>query len=320
MQSLSGLRRHDRLQLKEKMKMMLKLQVTYFTDPLCAYCWVFEPTLQKFRLQYGNCFEFTIRMGGLMGESEGFPPVYDDPYNPSDIRDHWISVAASSHMPIDSGIWLTEPIRSSYPSSFLFLYIHKYHPAKAEIFLRELRETVFVRNKPIDREEVLLDLIRRIGLEDPEGILSASRNPEIQSLMKQDLEWAMKLKIEGFPTLVFHDPRNGDFSEKDILLFGARTYSYYVEGLARALGDRALPVPSEIPPLSILLPEQSFYYAKELAVLYDIELKEVRRYCRKHLLRGTYGIKTILGEIAVFSSKPLSWKDWFLRHFRKPVL
>ena len=313
-----------------------KLRLYYFTDPLCSFCWVFEPILKKFRLEYGSYFDMSIHMGGLLGEWDGFPALYGDVTDPSDMKDHWEHIAMTFHMPIDGSLWLSNPIKSSYPESFIYQLLKRDYPLYSENYLREIREALFVMNLPIDQDTVLLKVLEKIGLgADAAKILSDSKNPEILELMHNDIELAQKFAVQGFPSLVFHNPINGDKHEQDVTLFGVRPYQYYVDGLDQALNSNDIetvdsdsktkPAPTEIDieevsksapdmilpspikliktpvlPLATLLKNQTFYYGKEISILYDIELGKVMDYCKKEMPEGTFKTKTVLGELAVY--------------------
>ncbi len=316
-----------------------KVHISYFTDPLCSYCWVFEPAFKKLLLEYGDYFSFSIHMGGLIGAYEGFSEVYDDVIDPSDMKDHWEQIAATFHMPIDGSVWLEGKVISSYPSSFLYLYLKTNYPFHSDSYLREVRNTLFVGNKPIDNDNVLTEVLEKIGLQNAASIVSLSRNEDVYLLMHADLESGKNYKIQGFPTLILHNKdsvilNNNDSTTlnnnnskvlhdkdnvsvvlneidssiakyEDILLFGARSYKYYVDGLITAYskslnGASFELVKKQIPPLSTLIKQQAVFYAKEIAVIYEIEIDKVIEYCKGTLTSGTYVIKEILGETAIY--------------------
>ncbi len=52
---------------------MSKIEMYYATDPLCSFCWAFEPTLRKFRYQYASYISNdTTVMGGMIEKWEKF--------------------------------------------------------------------------------------------------------------------------------------------------------------------------------------------------------------------------------------------------------
>ena len=120
------------------------IKLIYFTDPICSSCWEIEPQLRKLKLEYGNAIEVEYRMGGLLP---------DWSYNsggiskPSDVAHHWDEVSIYYDMPIDGDVWLEDPLASSYPPSIAFKAAEMQDHEKAVLFLREIREMVFLQKK-----------------------------------------------------------------------------------------------------------------------------------------------------------------------------
>lgn len=179
------------------------VKIVYFTDPICSSCWGIEPQLRKLKLAYGDSIEIEYRMGGLLP---------DWSYNsggiskPSDVAHHWDEVSQHYDMPIDGDVWLEDPLPSSYPPSIAFKAAQLQDPDKAVLFLREIREMVFLKKKNITKWEHLEQAAINVGLNisrfrsDYEG--------KAKELFNEDLDLARKSGVRGFPTLFFAD-RNG---------------------------------------------------------------------------------------------------------------
>ncbi|MFN7831985.1 MAG: DsbA family protein, partial [Bacteroidota bacterium] len=128
------------------------VRIVYFTDPICSSCWGIEPQLRKLKLEYGDDLEIEYRMGGLLP---------DWSYNsggiskPSDVAHHWDEVSVHYDMPIDGDVWLEDPLDSSYPPSIAFKAAEIQDSRKALLFMRIIREMVFLQKKNITRWEHL---------------------------------------------------------------------------------------------------------------------------------------------------------------------
>lgn len=174
------------------------IQVLYFTDPICSSCWGIEAQLRKLKLEYGHCVELDYRMGGLLP---------DWSYNsggiskPSDVAQHWDEVSVHYDMPIDGDVWLEDPLDSSYPPSIAFKAAQLQDKAKALVFLRELRELVFLRKTNITRWAILETAAKKAGL-DPQQFKTDFSGPA-RHAFQTDLELARALGVRGFPTLLF---------------------------------------------------------------------------------------------------------------------
>jgi len=120
------------------------VKLIYYTDPICSSCWGIEPQLRKLKLEYGSAIETDYRMGGLLP---------DWSYNsggigkPSDVASHWDEVSVHYDMPIDGDLWLEDPLESSYPPSIAFKAAQLQGEIKAHLFMREIREMVFLKKK-----------------------------------------------------------------------------------------------------------------------------------------------------------------------------
>ncbi|WP_080057913.1 ClpXP adapter SpxH family protein [Spirosoma aerolatum] len=174
------------------------VSIIYFTDPICSTCWGIEPQLRKLKLEYGHSFDIEYRMGGLLP---------DWSYNsggiskPSDVAPHWDEVSLYYDMPIDGDVWLEDPLSSSYPASIAFKAAQLQGEKKALLFLREIREMVFLQKKNIATWENLEAATRKVGL--TVETFTADYNGQAQELFQQDLALARQVGVRGFPTLFF---------------------------------------------------------------------------------------------------------------------
>ena len=176
------------------------VKVIYFTDPICSSCWGIEPQLRKLKLEYGNSIDVEYRMGGLLP---------DWSYNsggiskPSDVAHHWDEVSLLYDMPIDGDVWLEDPLSSSYPPCIAFKAAQLQDNKKAILFLREIREMVFMQKKNITKWEHLELAAQKVGLD----VIQFQRdyNENAKTLFNDDLKLSKELGVRGFPTLFFTD-------------------------------------------------------------------------------------------------------------------
>ncbi|MCD2421593.1 DsbA family protein [Niabella pedocola] len=193
------------------------VKVIYFTDPICSSCWGIEPQLRKLKLEYGNAIEIEYRMGGLLP---------DWSYNsggiskPSDVAHHWDEVSVYYDMPIDGDVWLEDPLASSYPPSIAFKAAQIQSNEKAVLFLRTIREMVFLQKKNITRQEHLETAAEKSGLDAAQ--LTAAMNGNAKTLFEEDLRLAGAMGVRGFPTMFFVDA-----SGNKEIVYGTKPYSFY---------------------------------------------------------------------------------------------
>lgn len=193
------------------------IKVIYFTDPICSSCWGIEPQLRKLKLEYGHHIEMEYRMGGLL-------PNWS--YNsggiskPSDVAHHWDEVSLYYDMPIDGDVWLEDPLDSSYPPSIAFKAAQIQDNSKALLFLRDMREMVFLKKKNIAKWDNIALAAQTVGLNVER--LKADFEGEAISLFEEDLKSAKELGVRGFPSLFFVDSAgNTEF------VYGSKPYAFY---------------------------------------------------------------------------------------------
>ncbi|MCE1200914.1 MAG: DsbA family protein [Bacteroidia bacterium] len=193
------------------------IKVIYYTDPICSSCWGIEPQLRKLKLEYGNIIDIEYRMGGLLP---------DWSYNsggiskPSEVARHWDEVSLYYDMPIDGDVWLEDPLHSSYPPSIAFKAAQMQNNEKAILFLREIREMVFLHKKNIAKWENLEAAAKIAGLNVEQ--LNNDYEGKAKELFQDDIKLARELGVRGFPTMFFIDNKG-----KRELVYGAKPYSFY---------------------------------------------------------------------------------------------
>ncbi|EGV42486.1 DsbA family protein [Bizionia argentinensis JUB59] len=193
------------------------VKLIYYTDPICSSCWGIEPQLRKLKLEYGNTVEIDYRMGGLL-------PDWN--YNsggigkPSDVASHWDEVSVHYDMPIDGDLWLEDPLDSSYPPSIAFKAAQLQDEEKAHLFMREIREMVFLKKKNIERWEHLKVAAKTVGLNVEQ--LKTDFEGKAKTLFEEDLKLGKELGVRGFPTIFFID----EAGNKETV-YGTRPYAFY---------------------------------------------------------------------------------------------
>jgi putative protein-disulfide isomerase len=199
------------------------VKIIYFTDPICSSCWGIEPQLRKLKLEYSNSVEIDYHMGGLLP---------DWSYNsggiskPSDVAHHWDEVSLYYKMPIDGDVWLEDPLHSSYPPSIAFKAAQMQDKDKAVVFMRVLREMVFLQKKNITKWEHLSDAASVAGLDVTK--LKHDYENDAKSLFQKDLELGRSLGVRGFPTVIITDT----LGNKETV-YGFKPYGDYEKGIAK---------------------------------------------------------------------------------------
>ncbi len=198
------------------------LQLVYFTDPICSSCWGIEAQLRKLKTEYGGFFDIEYRMGGLLkswGQYQG-----NDVRNPGEVAKHWDEAGAYYDMPINGDVWLEDPMDSSFPPSIAFKAAQVQDEHKALVFLRRIKEMVFVEKQNIEKWENLKRAARESGLDTEQ--LKKDIEGKGKLLFEEDLALAAELGVRGFPTIYFSDEEGNRLK-----VYGSKPYEVYEKTL-----------------------------------------------------------------------------------------
>lgn len=196
------------------------IQITYFTDPICSTCWIIQPALRKMQLEYGKFLDITYVMGGLL-------PSWNDYTSgsicrPADAATLWEEVCIKYHMPLDGDIWHEDPLYSSYPPSIAFKAAQMQDKEMALVFLRRIKEMVFVEKRNIIKWEFIQEAAFEAGLDTAR--LLRDYEGTAKDLFNDDLQLGKSLGINSFPTMIFSADNYSSVTIK-----GFQSYERYEE-------------------------------------------------------------------------------------------
>ena len=124
---------------------------------------------------------------------------------------------------------LEDPVSSSYPASLAYFAVKMQDEAKALIYLRRLREAIYLEELDISKEAVLKDLALELDL-DIDRFMLDFYAPETLALLEADIAYTIMNGVAGFPSIVIHD-LNG----KSVIVRSYNDIKIYMDALAKSL-------------------------------------------------------------------------------------
>ena len=270
-----------------------KVDLYYFTDPICSHCWAGEPVLRRLEDEYREHLNARVILGGLLPKWDGFADRANGIRGPEDVAHHWREVGEAARMPIDGSLWLRDPVTSSYPPSRVYAVIKEKDAALAREFLRRAREAVFAFDRNISDPEVLAELVDGLGRPELRGsaVVAEADSERGHELLDRDISLARELGVRGFPTILLMD-EDGMGTK----VTGVRPLETYVDALAQVLGEGASLRKSELPPLDELLEREGRLFAKEIETYYGVAPDSVAEYVEEHTKAEGRRAGAVLGE------------------------
>ncbi len=241
------------------------LKVNYFTDPICSTCWIIQPAWKKLILEYGHCLDIRYIMGGLL---PSWRECKGKIRSPGDAAQHWQEVADVYSMPIDAGVWTEDPLSSSFPPSIAFKAAQLQDERKALLFLRRIREMIFLEKKNIMKWRFLETAALEAGLDTAR--FRRDYTGAARPAFEADLRMAVAFGVTSFPTLTF-----GNGTGEGVRLKGYQHYSDFEQAILQL-------APSAVKAEIDRQPESLFRFfptmvEQEFAILSNLVRKDARR-------------------------------------------
>jgi protein-disulfide isomerase-like protein with CxxC motif len=208
-----------------------RLSVTYVTDPICSACWAMEPAWRAIEFRYGDLLDVRQVYGGLLPRWEGFADAANGIAGPEDVAEHWEVLARRTGQPLTADVWRTDPIASSFPPSIVAAAVRVAAPEREAVFLRLLREELFVHGRNIARPDVWSRAVRAAGVD--ESVVLGHLTGAAYDTFVEDLATARRLRISAFPTVIVES------ADARLVLRGVQSFARLEAAVVGAAGVRA---------------------------------------------------------------------------------
>lgn len=209
------------------------LEIIEFTDPVCTWCWASEPVLRALKARYGDQLAISFIMGGLVEDIRNFDDVDhsiggDPAESNKQIAEHWLEASALHGMPVTTGTLdlFSAEHPSSYPQNIAYKAAQFENQTLADVYVRKIREATAVQAKQTNRNEVLLELAKEVGL-DTEKLLTHCNDGTAQAAFAIDLATTKAYKVELLPTFILR------YKGKEIVLENYRSVEDFEEVIQR---------------------------------------------------------------------------------------
>lgn len=242
-----------------------RVEITYYTDPLCCWSWAMEPQWRKLRYEYRGNISWNYKMGGLIPNWKNYNDAVYSITRPAQMGPMWMEAQQISGMPMNDRIWIDNPPSSSYQACIAVKCAEMQSPEAAELYLRHLREAVMLRGINIAGQEAQIELARELNNKWPSlfdsGVFTQRLLDEVGiPLFQDDLQKARYFNISRYPSLVISKSK-----KPAILLVGYRPYE--------ALKKAVMEIAPELTPLSIGTDDE---YVNYWGGMTERELEEVK--------------------------------------------
>lgn len=210
---------------KQKEVKKAKLNIVYYTDPLCCWSWTFEPVIAQLKEEFAGKLNLRYCMGGMLADWKNYHDALNAVSRPVQMGPVWLQAKQMAGVYLNDRIWFTDPPASSYPACAAVKCAALQSEAAAELYLYKIREAVMIKEKNIARKEILTSLAQELAAEYPHIFDAALFTEQLDderviTAFKSDLQETQYRNITRFPTLLISSPDK----KQSVLLTGNRPY------------------------------------------------------------------------------------------------
>ena len=185
---------------------MSRLEIVYYTDPLCCWSWCLEPVIQQVRNEFGDEISWRYCMGGLIPGWKTFVDPVNHVTRPLQMGPVWMHASVVGDITIDSNLWYYDPPASSYPACVSVKAAELQGAMYGERYLSLLREACMVKRINIAKKDELTKLAFQLKQLSPRfDVEMFSRdlvNGSGAAAFRRDLDEVNTRQIYRFPTLL----------------------------------------------------------------------------------------------------------------------
>jgi putative protein-disulfide isomerase len=223
--------------LKEKIPQQADLiSITYYTDPLCCWSWIFEAEWKKLLTHFKNEITWYYCMGGLLPGWNNYHDVINCISKPLQMGPMWLHASQLSGLNIRHDIWAKDPPASSYPACIAVKSAQLQSASAGEKYLFLLRRACMQNGENIAKPDILLKIAAELANDrscdfDTALFIKNLFGIEGREAFKKDVQEIKYRGINRFPSLLI---RNANYAK---LITGYQT----LETITPVLADLITP-------------------------------------------------------------------------------
>lgn len=178
--------------------MVARMELLYFANPMCSWCWGFSPVIQTLRSRHSGRFRLTVATGPL-GRSTGEPMRDKDKQA---VRKHWQHVIELTGQPFDVSFFDRDGfVYDTAPACRALALMRASYPALAPVFLHRLQERFYAFNDDITDPDRLSAIAGDFG-QDVAEFRERLDDPALADAVHREWQQTVSMGVTGYPMLL----------------------------------------------------------------------------------------------------------------------
>jgi len=178
---------------------MSSSRLYYIHDPMCSWCWAFQPVWQELRRQLPDSLEVCYLLGGLAPDSD--VPMSESMQQ--SIQAHWRRIEQVVPGTLFNFAFWQQciPRRSTWPACRAVIAARKQDAAMEEGMIRSIGEAYYLQARNPSDDDVLIDCAVALGL-DATRFRTDLHSAVTRQQLEDEIRMARQMGVTGFPSLI----------------------------------------------------------------------------------------------------------------------
>jgi putative protein-disulfide isomerase len=176
------------------------LQITYVGDPMCSWCYGFEPEIKALREAWSDQAEFHLLVGGLRRDQS---PI--DQRMRSFLEHHWEEVSERTGQPFNFDILDTDLVYDTEPAcraTVTAAHLADGDPEEAAfLYFSRAQRAFYEANRNPGERDTWVDLAAELGY-DGDRFLAHFDGDELKQKTIDQFARSREMGVTGYPSLI----------------------------------------------------------------------------------------------------------------------
>lgn len=176
-------------------------EIIIVADPMCSWCWGFEPVIKVLQKKIDSKFKLSLLLGGLRSKGD---QAWTNEFK-SFLQEHWKHVEAKTGQKFNTQILEKHTFEyNTEPACRALVTLREIDETKQFLYLSTLQEAFYLRAVDITNESILCDLVKELGIDENE-FLSLFRSEKMIERTQADVYKSRSMGANVFPSVVIID-------------------------------------------------------------------------------------------------------------------
>lgn len=174
------------------------MQLVYFANPMCSWCWGFSPVIQKLKDQFVERVGFRLVLTPFRVDTT---KAMDDALR-NYVLKQWHKVQQTTSQPFDFTFAVEHDfVYNTKPACRAVKSFSRQQPTKEFNYLSDLQAAFYINNLNITRQEILIEVAEAHNI-NIELFIKDLHTGKTNQLLDEDFNYCLELGVQSYPTLI----------------------------------------------------------------------------------------------------------------------